>query len=268
MATLWVFGDSFGADYKAEAEASDIIEKQWHRMLARELSMQYKNLARAGIGIEYSSRAFFDSRQDIQTGDIVVVTVTETSRRWLLGNRPNVSTPFWFSQGHYEKSINNREAKALAMYFKFLHHEETEEANLYNWICALDHVAVTRGVRVIVLPCFRTVNLMMDRWQGEFLNLHIAKGNLMSISIAEHAPEFRRWFIKHCGRANHLTPPNHLVLNSKLMAYYKNNIPIDLTRDFHESLINDKNFDDPQLFLSKHDIVPKSLESTWSFSRK
>ena len=253
MSTLWIFGDSFGECFSVSGE---IINKQWHVRLAQELGLLYQNRALSGTGIEYCSRVWYDALSSMEEGDLAVIAVTETSRRWLVEDPPWVSTlarAFW---GFYDDVVPSHVSKAVKKYFKHLYHPGAEESGLYNWACALNHVAITKNIKTILLPCFSTSGMFLSKWHDQFSGLHIAHGDLATIADREHIPELRGYIAKQCGRANHLTFPNHQILLDKLLAYHRDSMAVDLTYGFYENLINTRNLDDRSLFMTTHQIVP------------
>lgn len=257
MGTLRIFGDSYGSNIKDGRP--EILDQQWHRLLAAELGMDYENKALGATSIDYGSYVWYNARNDIQPGDRVVVTVTQPHQRWLLENEPGISIPATFFWGLYDDRITPEVKKAMELYFNHLYHRNAEESGLYNWMCSLDHVARSKGIKIVVLPSFKSTVALVEPWRDQFSHLHIAKGASAEISRFEHVKEMRAGMqIIRCGRANHLTPPNHKVLMEKLLAHFRDGAPVDLTEGFHKDLIRADNLEDTTLFTRVHEVVPEA----------
>ena len=82
--TLWIYGDSFGVDWK--------VDWGWHRQLAGQLNVdKVVNQCCSGCANEWSAKNFRDDQHS--KGDIVIFFLTNPARQW-----------FWEDKPHYDSS--------------------------------------------------------------------------------------------------------------------------------------------------------------------
>lgn len=246
---IWFFGDSFSTDHREGPST----EQQWHRVLSQRLGSGYHNFSIPGSSLGYTYYKWHEIRDQIQPGDLAIVTVTQPSRRWLCGDRPAWNTnPLTLADTEwFDWDASPREMKVAALqYFKYLYHEHEDKALLYNWLCSIDRVA-NRGVRVLLLPCFLDTDEIIKLYKTEFPHIAFAQGYLLDVGSKEHVMKYHR--VVTDGRLDHLCLPNHSVLADKILDWYEDGKAVDLTSGFYTDIIAD-DLDDPALFVRRHVI--------------
>lgn len=258
MSTLWIFGDSFAHDRQDGRPA--ILEQQWHRLLGKELGFDIENSALSGAGLDYVYDRWYHKKDLIKADDLVIVAATDMNRRWVFQDHPECSNPVNLFQGTYDRWVEPHRIKAARNYFKVLDHEGASRANFYNWLCALDKKASEDHVRVLILPCFSDSADLLNSWKDQFKSLYIAKGDLCEISNGEHIESLKIgqtvWLFQD-GRCNHMSPPNHRLLFSKILDWVRSGTEIDIPQGIYTDLIKESDFDDENLLATRHILAKK-----------
>ena len=246
MSTLWVFGDSFGETCRWATE--DLKQTQWHHLLVRETGMLLENRALSGTSLEWLYYRWSTSKPFIKSGDVIIATITNTGRRWLIEDHPEMSGPWSFDRGIFDDRLPREKLKAMSMYFHHLMHDKCVPVLLENWMYNLQAFSIEHGCPVLILPVAESSKkalTLIDRFQ----KIHIAQGWLSAPSTNEAVESLRSATVIQEGRFNHFSTPNHRVLCDKILSWIKEGHTVDLTYGFHENLID-------KLVTEPSDIVP------------
>lgn len=225
--TVWVFGDSF-AYLHLDADT-------WPRQVARKLNQELKCYGEGGTGLAYTYEKFNDVRNQIEDNDTVILAVTELNRRWFIRDR--ASENIW-------KIMSRREdpklSNAVEYYLRYLDNEPVYESYLQNFLYNIQFLTNKKNLNTILLPCFNTSAVYLSK---QNLNLTVASGELIKVSVAEFDPRFDHSPYTTISdiRPNHLTRSNHTILANKIIHSIQTKAPIDLNEGFVQHNVNDHN---------------------------
>lgn len=259
MSTLWVFGDSFAENHvHSYVNGRDyILEQQWHRVVAYELGFDYQNFGLGGSSLDYTYYEWHCNRKSISPGDLVIAVTTGLDRRWLIKDQPRVYTiPYTFYNRFDNTILDRKTIKSIDYYYRYLDHGSVVEANLYNWLCSINHVAANK-IKVLILPVFSNTFDLYKTWCFDFSHISFANGTLQNINYKEHDHQMvqqKQIDIVSDGRCNHLSIPNHKVLADKILAWYQRDQTVDLFDGFFQDIIKDEISDEPRWFIRQHEI--------------
>lgn len=257
--TLWVFGDSYANGY---------MEKPWFwsKSLANKLSTDIRNYGVPGSGLEFTYTEVQKYYKEFQSGDSVVVCLTQLHRQYFFVDNPKISIIQSFDNPFIvPKDIKRTYQKAFSLFVEKLYNENNSKVNLTNFLFFLQHLADTKGIKIIALSCFSDVDNFISSIKEDVPSIQLASGNLFSISENECASkDVVEVFYHYEARANHICKRNHTVLCDKLFDCLHTNNPINLTTGFHSKFMTrelsiSKEFaEDEFLFPEKMTEVHKS----------
>lgn len=224
--TLWVFGDSFAAEYWTQ----DADFPHYYATLADRLKTGYEQYGVSGTSAEYTYEQFHKHKSKIKANDTLVFALTTPTRRWFFPDKPML-TSFWSFKTKAD-DFTPQEANAFEQYMLHLDHQLLFDLAMTNFLYTLDLFALKQQVTVIVMPCFPDVAELASRQDLE--QVKIAKGTLWQVNDDEFAPDFRDdiELIINAGKPNHLTATNHKRLTEKLLQTIQHDDPLDLTTGF------------------------------------
>lgn len=258
MSKIWIFGDSYGADYSNRYYSDDkkaITEHQWHLLLSKSLNTEVVNLSMSGCGLDWIMRAWHDNRDLIEKGDSVVIIVTNTERRWLFEDKPYITIIPNILNG-LAQEVSKKQVKAVRYYAEHLHHAGSVAVNFKNWLYNIADLINTRGCKVLFIPAFNCSRDLLR--ETAFDSMYVAKGCLSIASFNEYSASIRKNMINVLdGRCGHLSPANHYVLAKKIEDFLVNDVPVDLNDGFCQEFITEKNFHSPEFYLFEHKMIYK-----------
>ncbi len=233
--TVWVFGDSF-AYLHPHGDT-------WPRQVANKLNQELKCYAEGGTSLEYTYEQFNTVRHNINAHDTVILALTELNRRWFLRDR--VTENIWMIMRNRE---DPKLSKALEYYLHYLDNSTVHETYLTNFLYNVEYVTTQRSLNTVILPCFETTSAYMSKLN---LNLTVAKGQLVTVSMAEFDSKFDHTSYTAISdvRPNHLTRSNHNVLANKIVDSIKTKAPIMLNEGFVKYNMNIGNMQNDQFKL-------------------
>ena len=227
MTTLYMYGDSFGADWRTDW--------QWHRQLVSRLNMNGVNIQRvvnqcvSGCSNDYSFDMFTKDTQ--QPGDVVIFLLTDISRQTYWWDKPHVGNLRSITETETAQELKATEPdkyNAALDYWLHLNDYHVNFRRLEQLVYSLRVMQIERELKFQMIPCFPVDINWTD--QVEVI------GNLTeSVCDREFADEsvIEEWYGTSIDtRANHMTIDNHTVLANKVYAALMNNHTIDLTKDF------------------------------------
>ncbi len=249
MTTLYMYGDSFGADWRTDW--------QWHRQLVSRLNMDGVNIQRvvnqsvSGCSNDYSFDMFTKDRQ--QPGDVVIFLLTDISRQTYWWDKPHVGNLRSITETETAQELKATDPdkyNAALDYWVHLDDYHVNFRRLEQLVYSLRVMQIERELKFQMIPCFPVEINWTD--QVEVI------GNLTeSVCDGEFVSEkdMLEWYNTSIDtRANHMTIDNHTVLANKVYAALMNNNTIDLTKDFTTGFLT--NFQK----LSHPGLLPELVE--------
>ena len=231
--TLWIYGDSYAAGFNGEPWF-------WTNKVADSLNTNIHNHGIAGSGLESMYGLFQQYIDGYQQNDIIVFCLTQFHRQNFIPEYPQISiAPSLDNVFITPAEIKKKYKKAFQLFTDVLYSETNAKVNFTNFLFCLEYLAVTRGVKIICLPCFADVQTYLETVKHQFPSIYFAEGNLFNISENECIQkEMTSFFYGFEVRANHMCKRNHLVLADKILSHINSNNNIDLTEGFHEKFVS------------------------------
>ena len=227
MSTLWIYGDSFGVDWK--------IDWVWQRSLAERLGVDRAvNQSCSGSANEWSAMTFRDDPHE--KGDVVIFFLTNTARQWFWEDRPYLSnlTNITQTKDAIQLQRNEKDKYDAAMsYWLHLQRDDIDQLRMEHLIDSIRVKMIERELLLQVIPSF---DLKID-----WTDLAPCKGSMTAcVGDAEfvNKTEMDKWYQQSIDtRANHMVKDNHLVFAQKLFDRFTTNSPLDLTTGFETGFL-------------------------------
>jgi len=229
MSALWVCGNSF-----------TVQDNDWNTWIKQVTDRNNYNPAYLSIGnssLDYIYQTFNEFRPYVEEGDVIILAITDTNRRWFIRSEPDNAV---FRSVTREDEVG----EAMNAYLQHLDNLTVFETYLENFLHNLNNFSRKKKVHTILIPCFEHVDEIINnpQYKKRFESLHIADGNLMVLSRNEFEPgEFLASGILRTvydPRANHLIRSNHDIMANKLQENIENKTPITLKKGFKENILN------------------------------
>lgn len=235
--TLWVFGDSFAETTITIGRNSQGPTGQWCYQIAHNLNAEIYGYGLGGSSLDYTYYRFNQIRNKIRENDTIIVALTEINRRWFWKDSPQ--------NGCVQAlDLPNDLATAYKYYMLYLNNPIVYETHLITFLHDLNNTSLIKNIKTVILPCFEiTIN------NQDYPHLHIAKGNLLTVSLNEFKKNTTRemvdpYFIND-RRINHIIKDNHTILANKILNYIRYNKSINLTNAFLTEKIDKDDFVGP-----------------------
>lgn len=236
MSKIWFFGDSYAA-------INSSSEKSWTINVVEAFpEHDTENHAYGGSSLDYLYYTYNKQRKAFQQGDIVIFTITNSTRLFLSGGvkRPHFMNVNWKSTENGRED-HVRGDKYYDYFVSELFNIDSVAAMLDIFLDFLYHESMTKGIKIIGLPISgkqwnsRTLNTVppVDYKTKSRGNLHIACGDksLAEATAAQFPNKDERKKLDKT-YANHLTPRNNEILANKVIRHIKTNETIDLTTEW------------------------------------
>lgn len=223
---LWTFGDSF-AHYTPY--------NVWMKQIADLTNTTLHCYGEGGTSLDYTYEQFNQCRQNIQDNDILILALTDTSRRWFL--RGSLKDTIWLAGRN-----KTDEDAAIENYMRYLDNDQVHDIHFTNFMYNLHHFTKIRNTHTILLPCFdSTLNWIMAN-KAKFPLFYVADTSLMTISHKEfedhnflyHYTTIIQGDLRRC----HIIESNHTILAQKLYENIHNKKPLTLNQGFVEGVLN------------------------------
>lgn len=229
---LWVFGDSFAA------KSPDAGHSFWWAMVAQHFGMEVRNAAYGASGIDYAIKNYHNSLPNFKKNDIIIIVLSELSRRWILKNLPGHTASHLLKYANIENTlIGEISEDELPGILKILE-EPNRELIMAETEIFLDAVEAHQkriGLTVLALPCFLDTMERCNLSRDTFIKF---KGHLSKIATAELDSSAGKWLKKNKDtRSNHMWDENHLILAKKIIDSIENGTTVDLTTGFKEDFV-------------------------------
>lgn len=230
---LWIYGDSYADGYIGKPWS-------WSNTIARTLDLNIHNHGISGTGLESMYGLFQTYMSGYQKDDVLIFCLTQFHRQNFIPGYPQISiAPSLDNVFITPPDIKKKYKKAFQLFTDVLYSEANAKINFTNFLFCLEHLATSKGVKIICLPCFSDVQEFLTTTQYQFPSIYFANGNLFSISENECIQqETTKFFYDFEARANHMCKRNHLVLADKILAHIHSNNDINLTTGFHKQFVS------------------------------
>jgi len=234
MHRLWVFADSYG---DSELAANFCAYPSYIDIISERLNLEVHNHSLVGCSNEYIMNEFFNNIENIRKDDIVIVVITEITRKWFHKNLPKVT-----QINQLTKAINNKwfnidkilTSSDFEFYYRMLveNHEYPHKNNSLNYLQMMIDTLSTYQKDIefdcVVLPAFiqpKTIRDNLNHGLNENL-FDISKNEFVDSLISENSQNYIEF------RRNHLTEENHVILADKIIKSITNNTHINLGNEF------------------------------------
>jgi len=241
MNKIWFFGDSY-VDPRMRA-------KSW-TINVQEAFPDYdsENLAMSASSLDFLYYTYEQKRKQFVKQDIVIMSLTTIQRLFL--RRYDESSRPSFLQHNRIKTIGDmeliKEGHPWYNYFALdLFNPEVHTANPNLFLNSLQYDAITKGIKIIVLPIDHFDYLDLDDKDSIIIGKSTEETSLSKVTRKEIEAKFNinlhdndHWANHQEAReydsslANHLTPMNNEILANKVIRNIKTNEPIDLTTEW------------------------------------
>lgn len=238
MNTLWAFGNSW--------IASDLTfnSNTWINQLPKKLNLELLNYGKTNTDQAYAFDTFNQYKKNFKSGDIVILTLSSTSRTIFLNDY-------------------NKNKLAIKHYYLYLDNQIIQNVFLENFLYNADYTANKHNVKIIILNCYADTGEFLKMKKYSYKNLSIIHDCLYNISINEMKQKLKKTKLEDMSgesRLNHLCRSNHDVLANKIVDYIEHNIDINLHNGFIENILD---------FDTKNDHTLCDYEffgRTWEFT--
>tara|TARA_B100001057_G_scaffold490743_1_gene579631 strand:- start:2505 stop:3299 length:795 start_codon:yes stop_codon:yes gene_type:complete len=232
MTTLFIYGDSFGADWNANW--------QWHRQLVAMLNTNGKGITRvvnqsvSGCSNDYSFDLFSRDRQ--KPGDVVLFLLTEPSRQTFWMEKPHVGNLRSITDTDTAvelKKLDEQKYRAALDYWTYLDDFHINYLRLQQLIYSLRVLQIERELMFQMIPCF---DMDLD-WTDQ---VEVIGSLTQTVCDGEFVSEkdMLEWYSTSIDtRANHMVANNHTVLANKVFDALMFKKTIDLTQDFEKAFL-------------------------------
>jgi hypothetical protein len=221
MKKLWIFGDSYAADYG--------VEESWFNILGDMLGCEVVNRGLPGVDNTWIINQFQENMNDMNVDDYVITMLTDPQRFWLFENVPNLSN--WYS---IDKDFWKLAQEAVTK-------DESEAAKKFTRYLWNEKIAVT----IYKMSLYYAMSHPNSRVLQNFFEIDGVKGSMIDISRNEHTgntiEEKYANAQKVDDRPNHMSLSNHKIFAEKVYKWFT--VPgteLDLTTGFEENFLTFK----------------------------
>ena len=220
---LWIFGDSFSV---APPENDKLTSPPWHEIVARNLNFKiYRSHAQWGVSNEYILEQFLVHQMEYNSGDCIIIQLTNSSRQWFIKDQPEISN-FYITD--LNKWFTKDQVAAVNMYIKYLQRDELDELRYFTLVKALERLTQELAdCNILIIPGFHPIpsinGTLTDICNNEFVS-----------------DESRNLWYETNGidtRVNHFSPDNHLILAERITEFFQTGKLVDLSDGFKEGFL-------------------------------
>jgi hypothetical protein len=220
---LWIFGDSFSV---APPEDDKLSSPLWHDIVARNLNFKiYHSHARWGVSNEYILEQFLSHQMEYNSGDYIIIQLTNSSRRWFIKDQPEISN---FYVTDIDKWFTKDQVTAVNMYIQHLQRDEIDELQYFMMVKTLERLTQELAdCKILILPGFHPIPGI--------------NGTLTDICNNEFISDKSRtaWYEKHGIdlRYNHFSPDNHPILASRITDFFQTGKLVNLQDGYKQGFL-------------------------------
>jgi hypothetical protein len=247
---LILVGDSFSVDPMEQEDKT----MTWARETAERLGLSLMNLSQHGVAQDWcfqQLRTGFHALDSITAQDRIIVVLTHPNRFWFLEKHPNLSNSHIIGMEQYVSKEQNR---AIQGFFQHIQRPELDTLHMVmrlGWLAG--HIVRLKFPQVLVIRAFG-----MNVQEAElYKELSWAQGTLFDIQADEFQILETTTYDYFRGvdcRYNHLSLRNHKIMANKVVDYFENNVPLDLSTGFHKGFIEPKSKLDPEFCAKEFNL--------------
>ena len=151
MPTLWTFGNK---------------KYDWVDEVADRIIYKVNDQTLNNTSLEYTYHKFNEQRHNMKFGDIVLIFLTDSNRRWFFED-PNV-----------EQEIDKTTATAVKYYYSYLNNKTLFKSTFMMFLNDVQGWSHFRKLRIIVFPETDDLIDLIDEQRRNLFLLNIAHGDL------------------------------------------------------------------------------------------
>lgn len=239
--TVWVFGDSY-ADLQRKTKITNRIST-WSERLSDMLNMNLENTGLGATGVEWVFGKYHNALPNIKKDDIVIITISSFTRRWILKSQPGFSSHELLKRGTWSKRLErlfiNEDENLEYLGILADPNEELLIAETELFLDAVEAHVKRIGFKAIVFPCFKNSSRVCNLKRDSFIEvngwLHEISKNETTELDAETAKNYLNENVDN--RFNHMCEPNHIILAEKIKKALDENTSIDLLEGFKKDFL-------------------------------
>jgi len=240
---LIVVGDSFSVEPMEKEDSTPT----WPRRVAKQLGLELMNLSQHGVAQDWcfqQLRAGFHAKDAITDQDRIIVVLTHPNRFWFLQDQPNLSNSHIIGMKQY---VSKEQDRAIQGFLNYIQRPELDTLHMVmrlGWLAG--YVSRLGLPKPLMIRAFG-MNVQEAETHSE---LDWARGTLFDIQANEFVSgddtSTHEYFRGIDCRYNHLSLRNHHVITDKVVDYFENREPLDLTTGFHKGFIEKDSLTDPE----------------------
>lgn len=217
MTTLWIYGDSFAEDHKESW--------QWMHLLSKSFDIKHIEIsAQAGVANDWISTQIREQYQQWQSGDRVLIVITQPNRQWWFEDRPemgNIGLMWGHPWARMMHMTDQHRVDAVGYYLNYLQRDSIDYLRCEQMIAWIRQLSAQKSVTLTVIPAFE-MPVDLSEW---------CLGNLTDVCNWEFVDEKSR--VQHYAsikdsRLNHLSAENHQWFCDRISRHWQSGTPIDL----------------------------------------
>lgn len=249
--SLWLFGDSY-----ADTKVGGLNDWQYQALVSRNLKHNINDFSCSGSALDYTYLKFHEQCSNFNHGDYVIIALTVLQRDYFITDHPELGVGLVPSLNNKAYSIVPGYIQdAIEKYYKYLHNDLIAMNHLVNFLYMVNSIAYQKQLHVLILDGMEKYesgsNTQLQYNKHCYPNLHVAKGQLysdvsyMEFYLITQAEVFN--YYSRDPRSNHMCRCNHEILADKILKYFIDKIPVDLTDgSFKQHIITSENFKDSE----------------------
>jgi hypothetical protein len=223
--SLWVFGDSFSVSRDNINNGQDNEFPLWTELVTTGLGFStYNNYSQWGVSNEYIINQFMEHHREFESGDYVIIQLTNANRQWFFKNSPELANIYI---GELKKAVTKSQMNAVNSYVKYLDRGEINFIR-YNLLdMALKYISHELShIKILIIPAFHPIDGVT--------------GTLMEVCNGEFVSEesLNKWYeATNDSRPNHLSASNHIIYGKKILEAFGTGRLLDFTTGFEKEFI-------------------------------
>lgn len=234
MKKLWIFGDSYAVPINQYFQT--MPDWHWANLLQQKLNFKdFLIIAANGVSNEWIYYKFKEHLNQIDQEDIVIVIMTQSSRRWFFEN--NIGASNLTVINDEINSLTPEQKNAVKQYLMYLENPICNVVYFESIFNSFYYLAEKFKLNLLVLPGF-------EYPLQHFQNLYNTDGSLFNVCMEEVIGKtYENWErfigIKCKGidtRVGHLSEVNHKILSIKLFNTFTKNETLDLKNGFAKEI--------------------------------
>lgn len=246
---LWVFADSFGICDPAKDSA-----RIWTRQTAHRLSksighpIELFNYSLIGCSQDWTLNSYMSFVDQIMPQDYVIIVLTSAARYWYFEDQPTLTN---WNIIDLDRQVGKDRARAAELYLKHIQRPALDHLQTVSRLALIAYQTRIKNLRApLMIRAFDDSVHPCTQWP----DLDWAQGSLVEIQWGEYRDKdwvFEQYEANGSGyfkgydcRYNHMCLSNHDILSSRLVDYFVNKVPVDLSQGYSTDLIHTKWFDD------------------------